>query len=110
MAKSGRPKTTNSAAVTTGEVKNTSSEVAENVDVKEIEVKEIEVKPDPKPEETPISFTEKKYIVINEKMAGKSVTGSTGEIITFDDSGKAIAGIKDAEHLSRVPGYSIKEK
>lgn len=46
--------------------------------------------------------------VISEKRAGKSVTGATGEIITFDDKGYAKVKLEDAVHFSQVPGFSFK--
>lgn len=46
--------------------------------------------------------------VISEKRAGKSVTGVTGEIITFDDKGYAKVKLEDAIHFSQVPGFSFK--
>ena len=46
--------------------------------------------------------------VISEKRAGKSVTGATGEIITFDDKGYAKVKLEDAMHFSQVPGFSFK--
>ena len=46
--------------------------------------------------------------VISEKRAGKSVTGGTGEIITFDDKGYAKVKLEDAIHFSQVPGFSFK--
>ena len=92
MAKSGRPKT-NSAAVTTD------SEVKAPEPVVEV-VPEVE-------ETKKFHFGEKTFTVVNKAMAGRSITGSSGIIITFDENGKAKAGIKDAEHLSRVPGYSV---
>ena len=45
---------------------------------------------------------------ISEKRAGKSVTGATGEIITFDDKGYAKVKLEDAIHFSQVPGFSFK--
>ena len=45
--------------------------------------------------------------VISEKRAGKSVTGATGEIITFDDKGYAKVKLEDAVHFSQVPGFSF---
>ena len=45
--------------------------------------------------------------VISEKRAGKSVTGATGEIITFDDKGYAKVKLEDAIHFSQVPGFSF---
>ena len=46
--------------------------------------------------------------VISEKRAGKSVTGATGDIITFDDKGYAKVKLEDAVHFSQVPGFSFK--
>ena len=46
--------------------------------------------------------------VISEKRAGKSVTGATGDIITFDDKGYAKVKLEDAIHFSQVPGFSFK--
>lgn len=46
--------------------------------------------------------------VISKKRAGKSVTGATGEIITFDDKGYAKVKLEDAVHFSQVPGFSFK--
>ena len=46
--------------------------------------------------------------VISKKRAGKSVTGATGDIITFDDKGYAKVKLEDAVHFSQVPGFSFK--
>lgn len=46
--------------------------------------------------------------VISEKRAGKSVTGATGDIITFDDKGYAKVKLEDAAHFSQIPGFSFK--
>lgn len=43
------------------------------------------------------------------KRAGRSVTGSTGEVITFDDKGFAKVKLEDALHFKDVPGFSFKE-
>lgn len=110
MAKSGRPKTNPSAAVTTD------TEVKTDVSVESVKPETPEVKEE-KPADLPkeekpaktITFEEKVYTVTNKDKAGKSVTGSTGEIITFDENGIAKVCMKDAEHLSRVPGYTVSE-
>lgn len=47
--------------------------------------------------------------VWSEKRAGRSVTGSTGEVITFDDKGFAKVKLEDALHFKDVPGFSFKE-
>jgi len=41
------------------------------------------------------------------KRAGRSVTGSTGEVITFDDEGFAKVKLEDALHFKYVPGFSF---
>ncbi len=41
------------------------------------------------------------------KRAGRSVTGSTGEVITFDDEGFAKVKLEDALHFKDVPGFSF---
>lgn len=41
------------------------------------------------------------------KRAGCSVTGSTGEVITFDDEGFAKVKLEDALHFKDVPGFSF---
>lgn len=43
------------------------------------------------------------------KRAGRSVTGSTGEVVTFDDEGFAKVKLEDALHFKDVPGFSFKE-
>jgi hypothetical protein len=43
------------------------------------------------------------------KRAGRSVTGSTGDVITFDDKGFAKVKLEDALHFKDVPGFSFKE-
>ena len=45
--------------------------------------------------------------VWSEKRAGRSVTGSTGEVITFDDEGFAKVKLEDALHYKDVPGFSF---
>ena len=47
--------------------------------------------------------------VWSEKRAGRSVTGSTGEVVTFDDKGFAKVKLEDALHFKEVPGFSFKE-
>lgn len=42
------------------------------------------------------------------KRAGKSVCGTTGEIVTFDENGKAKVSIEDALHFQQVPGFDFK--
>lgn len=108
MAKSGRPKT-NSATVTTDiEVKAPVSVEQVKPETKAEEIKETKAE---KSEETKkIDFAEKTYTVENKEKAGKSIYATTGEIITFDENGRAKVGMKDAEHLSHVPGYSVIEK
>lgn len=112
MAKSGRPaKTNNSAAVTTGTEVNTEVPVEqakpEGTEVKE--EKPVELPKEEKPAKS-ITFEDKEYTVTNKEKAGKKIFGSTGVIISFDENGVAKVGMKDAEHLSRVPGYSVSEK
>lgn len=46
--------------------------------------------------------------VVSIKRAGKSVCGTTGEIVTFDENGKAKVSIKDALHFQQVPGFEFK--
>lgn len=46
--------------------------------------------------------------VISERRAGKSVTGATGDIITFDNKGIAKVKLEDAVHFSHAPGFSFK--
>ena len=41
------------------------------------------------------------------KRAGRAVTGSTGEVITFDDEGFAKVKLEDALHFKDVPGFSF---
>ena len=41
------------------------------------------------------------------KRAGRSVTGSTGEVIAFDDEGFAKVKLEDALHFKDVPGFSF---
>ena len=45
--------------------------------------------------------------VWSKKRAGRSVTGSTGEVITFDDEGFAKVKLEDALHFKDVPGFSF---
>lgn len=47
--------------------------------------------------------------VWSEKRAGRSVTGSTGEVVTFDDKGFAKVKLEDALHFKDIPGFSFKE-
>ena len=46
--------------------------------------------------------------VVSIKRAGKSVCGTTGEIVTFDENGKAKVSIEDALHFQQVPGFDFK--
>jgi len=46
--------------------------------------------------------------VVSIKRAGKSVCGTTGEIVTFDENGKAKVSIEDALHFQQVPGFEFK--
>ena len=41
--------------------------------------------------------------------AGRAVTGSTGEVVTFDEKGFAKVKLEDALHFKNVPGFSFKE-
>lgn len=106
MAKSGRPKADTSVAVTVSEEKKTPETVTEKAAVEEKNEKNTVEKSN---KVKPITFVDKIYTVENKEKAGKSVYATTGEIITFDENGKAKVGMKDAEHLSHVPGYVITE-
>ncbi|MCQ2086596.1 MAG: hypothetical protein MJZ37_00770 [Bacilli bacterium] len=97
MAKSGRPKTTSTNVSTEPEVKTTGP----------VESPIVETKPE---EPKRYLFGEKTFTVVNKEMAGRKISASSGAIITFDENGKAKVGMKDAEHLSRIPGYSVSEK
>ena len=46
--------------------------------------------------------------VVSIKRAGKSVCGTTGEIVTFDENGKAKVSIEDALHFQQIPGFEFK--
>nr|DAP93502.1 MAG TPA: hypothetical protein [Herelleviridae sp.] len=46
--------------------------------------------------------------IVSIKRAGKSVCGTTGEIVTFDENGKAKVSIEDALHFQQVPGFDFK--
>ena len=46
--------------------------------------------------------------IVSTKRAGKSVCGTTGEIVTFDENGKAKVSIEDALHFQQVPGFDFK--
>lgn len=46
--------------------------------------------------------------VVSIKRAGKSVCGTTGEIVTFDENGKAKVSIEDALHFQQIPGFELK--
>lgn len=46
----------------------------------------------------------------SKKRANKSVIGSTGEIVTFDEKGFAKVKIEDALHFKDVPGFSFNEE
>lgn len=114
MAKSGRPKTNTSAAVSTdSEVKTTGPVEQGKPEVKEETTAAETPKEEPKEEKAeaaePMVFAEKTYTVTNKDKAGKKITGSSGTVIVFDENGIAKVGMKDAEHLSRVPGYSVTE-
>lgn len=45
--------------------------------------------------------------VVSVKRAGKSVVGTTGDIVTFDANGVARVKPEDALHFAKVPGFSF---
>lgn len=111
MAKSGRPAKNTSAAVTVSEEVKTPETVTKaesEVKEKTVEDKKTDTENTPKAAK-PIAFVDKVYNVENKDLAGRSVYGTTGELITFDENGKTKAGMKDAEHFSRIPGFVITE-
>lgn len=42
--------------------------------------------------------------------AGRSVTGSTGEVVTFDNKGFAVVKLEDALYFLKVAGFSFSDK
>lgn len=52
---------------------------------------------------------EKKFVVNNHAKSNKKLCAITG-IIEFDKDGNATVGYADADYLSKIEGYSVKEK
>ena len=46
--------------------------------------------------------------VISKKRAGKSVYGTTGDIVKFDENGIAKVKLEDALHFQQIPGFEFK--
>lgn len=46
--------------------------------------------------------------VVSVKRAGKSVIGSSGDVIKFDDKGVATVKLEDALHFQKIPGFEFK--
>ncbi len=45
--------------------------------------------------------------VVSKKRAGKSVIGTTGDIVTFDKDGVAKCKKEDAEHFLKIPDFDL---
>ena len=45
--------------------------------------------------------------VVSKKRAGKSVIGTTGDIVTFDKDGIAKCKKEDAEHFLKIPDFDL---
>lgn len=46
--------------------------------------------------------------VVSVKRAGKSVIGSSGDVIKFDDKGIATVKLEDALHFQKIPDFEFK--
>jgi hypothetical protein len=76
---------------------------------------EDEITPTETPEETPATTKEtvnfdKEFTVVNPANKNIKVFGMNGDIIEFNEKGEATVKLADAEHLSKIPGYTVKEK
>ena len=56
----------------------------------------------------PFTVNDGYVTVISTKRAGKSVIGSTGDIIKFDENGAAKVKLEDALHFQKIPGFEFK--
>ena len=99
--------------VETSVTESKKEEVAEVAKVEE--TKTTETKPEEKKTElkvegkTPFKIGSDGLVeVLSEKRAGKTVVGTTGDIITFDEKGIAKVKIEDALHFAKIPGFSFK--
>ena len=45
--------------------------------------------------------------IVSKKRAGKSVIGTTGDIVTFDKDGVAKCKKEDAEHFLKIPDFDL---
>ena len=45
--------------------------------------------------------------VVSKKRAGKSIIGTTGDIVTFDKDGVAKCKKEDAEHFLKIPDFTL---
>lgn len=76
--------------------------------------KPVTVETETKPTETVTVETETvktpkatdKVEVVNTTLANKSVYGVNG-LIEFDDKGKALVSLVEAEHFAKIPGYKV---
>ena len=46
--------------------------------------------------------------VVSKKRAGKSIIGTTGDIVTFDKDGVAKCKKEDADHFLKIPDFELK--
>jgi hypothetical protein len=53
---------------------------------------------------------DKEFTVINPNNKNLKICGMNGDIIEFDEKGEAKVKLADAEHLSKISGYTVKEK
>lgn len=56
----------------------------------------------------PFTVKDGLVIVVSVKRAGKSVIGSSGDVIKFDDKGVATVKLEDALHFQKIPGFEFK--
>jgi hypothetical protein len=60
-------------------------------------------------EKNAVNF-DKEFTVINPNNKNSKVFGMNGDIIEFNEKGEAKVKLADAEHFSKIPGYTVKEK
>ena len=60
-------------------------------------------------EKNAVNF-DKEFTVVNPNNKNLKICGMNGDIIEFDEKGEAKVKLADAEHLSKISGYTVKEK
>ena len=109
------PKSTTSKEKKVDVAEKTKSTVAEKAAVENVEkakVNTTETKKETKTADNknglPFTVNDGYVTVISTKRAGKSVIGSTGDIIKFDENGAAKVKLEDALHFQKIPGFEFK--